>query len=210
MKKLIPILIAICFCACSPSRFNSRWTSEKSPEIFTATFETLKGNFDIEVTRSLSPQAADRTFQLIKHHYFENVLFYRVVPGFVAQFGSIDTTIINRWEHYKITDDPVLKSNLKGTLSFARAGKDSRGSQLYINLKDNLKLDTLNYADVSGFPVFGVVTKGMDVVESLYSGYGDSVFDNFDSLTANRQKFLNSYPKLDLIKKASIIKTNNR
>lgn len=206
MKKLFPLFIIFCFCRCSSSRFHPGWTAEKSPESFIARFETSKGPFDIEVRRNFSPQAADRMFQLINHHFFDNTLFYRVVPGFVAQFGNLDTAITNRWEQYKVLDEPVLKSNIKGSVSFARSGKDSRGTQLFINLQDNPKLDTLNYSGVIGFPVFGTVINGMNVAESLFSGYGDSVFEKFDSLSSDKQKFLSQFPKLDSIKKTFILK----
>lgn len=206
MKKLLLIFIVLSFYGCSSSRFHPKWTNEKSPETFIARFETSKGFFDIEVNRSLSPQAADRMFQLVNHHFFDNTLFYRVVRNYVVQFGSIDTTITNQWERYKVLDEPVLKSNLKGTVSFARSGKDSRGTQLFINIHDNSILDTLNYGGAIGYPVLGAVINGMNVVESLFSGYGDKVFEKFDSLSSNRQIFLSHFPKLDSIKRTLILK----
>ncbi len=206
MTKFFILITVFLLCACKASNFHSKWTKEQSPATFTARFITSRGNFDIEVTRQLSPLAADRMFQLLHHHVFDSVLFYRVVPRFVAQFGSLDTTVTNKWETYKVTDEPVLKSNARGTISFARSGKDSRGTQLYINLKNNPRLDTVNYEGATGFPVFGVVTTGMDVVDSLFSGYGDTVFDKFDSLSSNRKLFLKEFPKLDSIHSTLILK----
>lgn len=204
--KYIYLLIAIfTTIGCSKSIFHAAWTKQQSPSVFTARFETSKGNFDIQVTREWSPQAADRLYQLLTHHFYDNVLIYRVVPNFVVQFGNIDTMVTRKWEKFKVPDEPVIKSNLKGYVSFARSGKDTRGNDLFINLKDNPKLDTVNYESVTGFPVLGSVVQGMDVVQSMYSGYADKTMDVYDSLSANRSKYQALFPKLDSIKKAYII-----
>lgn len=205
MKQLVIIISSLFLICCSKSTFNPEWTKTTSPATFTARFETSKGNFDIEVTRAWSPQAADRLHQLLTHHFYDNTLFYRVVPDFVVQFGNIDTTITKKWEKFKVADEPVLKSNLKGYVSFARAGKETRGNDLFINLKDNARLDTVHAENIVGYPVLGKVTNGMNVVESLYSGYGNKTMDVYDSLSANRAKYVARFPKLDLIKKAYIV-----
>ena len=205
MQKLFIVSIILCLSSCSPSTFKAKWTKEKAPASFIAKFETAKGNFEIEVTRAWSPQAADRFFQLLNHHYFDNTLFYRVVPDFVVQFGNTDTLITKKWEQYKVQDEPVIKSNLKATLSFARSGKDTRGGDLFINLKDNKRLDTINYNNVVGFPVFGTVIKGMETVEAMYGGYGNNTMKVYDSLSSDRIKFLALFPKLDAIKKAYVL-----
>lgn len=150
--------------------------------------------------------AVDRLFQLLSHHFYDNTLFYRVVPDFVVQFGNTDTAITRSWEKYKVPDEPVLKSNLKGTVSFARAGKDTRGNDLFINLKDNQRLDKVSYEGVVGFPVIGVVIKGMETVEAMYSGYGNKTMDVYDSLSANRARYLALFPKLDSIRRAYVLK----
>lgn len=206
MNKTFILITLLFLYGCSGTQFNSKWVSKKAPETYMARFNTSKGSFDIMVTRKLSPMAADRMYQLLCYHYFDHTLFYRVVPNFVAQFGDLDTATINNWEKYKVPDEPVLRSNDKGTLSFARSGKDSRGTQLYINLKDNAKLDTINYSEVIGFPPFGKVINGMDVVESLYAGYGDTVFRNFDSIGNNNRKFIHAYPKVDSIISTTLLK----
>jgi len=206
MKQLLVLITAFLLVCCSKSTFNPKWTKEAAPPTFVARFETSKGNFDIEVTRAWSPLAADRMHQLVKHHFYDNTLFYRVVPNFVVQFGNIDTAVTKKWEKFKVSDEPVLKSNLKGYVSFARAGKDTRGNDLFINLKDNQRLDTVHYEGVTGFPVLGRVIKGMDVVEKLYPEYGNKTMAVYDSLSANRKKYLELFPKLDSIKKAYIIK----
>jgi peptidyl-prolyl cis-trans isomerase A (cyclophilin A) len=202
MKKVIVILCSIIMSSCSDSpKFNPEWTYEQSPETFTATFETTKGNFDIEVNRKLSPRAADRLYQLVKHGYYDNAVFYRLVPGFVAQFGNSDTLAMNQWRKTKIPDEPVIEGNKKGTVSFARSGKETRDLELFINLNDNPVLDTLNYEGVKGFPALGRVSKGMPTVEKLYSGYGESTMAN-ENLYLNPKGFMQTYPKLDKIKKA--------
>ena len=206
MKYILLFIIAFFLICCSSPKFKSKWTKEVSPDIFIARFETSKGIFDIEVTRAWSPKAADRLHQLLLHHFYNNTLFYRVVPNFVVQFGNIDTTVTKKWEKFKVPDEPVIKSNLKGFVSFARAGKDTRGNDLFINLKDNQRLDTVHYENVVGFPPLGKVTKGMEVIEALYSEYGNKTMDVYDSLSPNRARYLRLFPKLDSIKRAYILK----
>lgn len=189
---------------CKKSQFKSEWTSEQSPEIFSARFETTKGDFEIEVHRSWSPKAVDRIYQLIKHGYYDNAIFYRVVPGFVAQFGNTDTLVMNHWKSVKIPDEKVIQNNKRGTIAFARAGKETRDLEIFINLEYNSGLDTLDFEGVKGFPVLGNVTKGMEVVDKLYSGYGDNTMTDAN-LYVNRGLFYQSFPKLDLIKKAYLV-----
>lgn len=203
MKKAAACLLGfITLAACSTSKFNSKWLKESAPETFTTIFETTQGDFEVLVERKYSPKAADRFYQLIKHRYFEGNLFYRVNPGFVAQFGTKDSLSQRFWSKNKIPDEPVLQGNDKGTLSFARGGPATRGTDLFINLSDNNRLDTLFYNDVRGFPTFGRVTKGMQVLESLYSGYADTTMDKLNLMYANEEEFLKLFPELDKINKA--------
>lgn len=206
MKYILICIASLLLICCSKSTFDPEWTKQTAPPTYTAHFETSQGNFDIQVTRAWSPIAADRLHQLLTHHFYDHQYFYRVVPNFVVQFGNIDTTVTKKWEKYKVADEPVLKSNLKGYVSFARSGKETRGNDLFINLKDNVRLDTISPEGVRGYPVLGYVTNGMDVVEKFYSGYGNKTMDVYDSLSANRRKYLNLFPKLDSIKKAYILK----
>ncbi|MDN3677100.1 peptidylprolyl isomerase [Flavobacterium paronense] len=206
MKYILIALLALLLICCSKATFNPEWTKQTAPPTYTARFETSQGSFDIQVTRAWSPLAADRLHQLLTHHFYDHQLFYRVVPDFVVQFGNTDTIVNKKWDKYKVPDEPVLKSNLKGYVSFARAGKETRGNDLFINLKDNVRLDTVAPEGVRGYPVLGYVTTGMDVVEKFYSAYGNKTMDVYDSLSANRKKYLSLFPKLDSIKKAYIIK----
>jgi len=206
MRKIqLIVLLIVLTVGCSPKTFNIKWTKELAPENFTSRFETSKGNFDIVVERRLSPKAADRFYQLVKHNFFDNSLFYRVNPGFVAQFGGNDNAAYKKWNSATVPDEVVKQGNTKGTFSFARGGKDTRTSDLFINLRDNSRLDTLFYNEVRGFPSFGKVTNGMEVVEKLYSGYSDSTMEHFDLMMTNRKEFLKKFPDLDVIEKAYLV-----
>jgi len=206
MKYILICIIAFSVICCSKKTFDPEWTKEQAPDRYRARFETSKGNFDIEVTRAWSPLAADRLYQTLEHQFYDHQLVYRVVPNFVVQFGNTDTIVNKRWDKIKVPDEPVLKSNLKGYVSYARDGKETRGNDLFINLKDNVRLDTVSPKGVRGYPVLGYVINGMDVVEKFYSGYGNKTLDAYDSLSANRKKYLSLFPKLDSIKKAYILK----
>ncbi|NNT71411.1 peptidylprolyl isomerase [Flavobacterium sp. IMCC34852] len=189
---------------CKKEPFNTAWTQEQAPEIFKAKFETTKGDFEMEIKRSWSPKAADRLYQLLKHGYYDNAIFYRVVPNFVAQFGNTDSEQMKQWKSVTIPDEAVKHSNTRGTLSFARSGKDTRDLEIFINLEDNTSLDTLTFEGAKGFTPLGKVIKGMEVVDDLYSGYGEEPMSN-PNLYRNRDLFYQTYPKLDLIKKAYLI-----
>lgn len=197
------LLFAICI-SCEKPTFKKEWTNETAPATFTAKFETTKGDFEIEVKRKYSPKAADRFYQLVKHSYFDNAIFYRVVPDFVAQFGNTEALEMDAWRSVKIPDEEVQKSNERGSVSFARSGKETRDLELFINLKDNSVLDTLNFEGVKGFAPIGNVSKGMDVVDKLFSGYGENTMSDPNMYT-NRQAFRKTFPKLDLIEKAYLV-----
>lgn len=201
MRTLFLLLTIIAIHGCQKSEFKPEWTKEQAPEVFKAKFETTKGDFEIEITRNWSPKAADRLYQLLKHGYYDNAIFYRVVPQFVAQFGNTDALQMKQWKSVTVPDEAVLHSNTRGTLSFARSGKDSRDLEIFINLEDNTALDTIVFEGVRGFTPLGKVSNGMDVVDDLYSGYGEEPMDN-PNLYRNRTLFYQTYPKLDLIKKA--------
>jgi cyclophilin family peptidyl-prolyl cis-trans isomerase len=207
--KFILILSFLVILSCSPKIFKEYWTKKQAPEVFKARFETTKGNFDIEAQRQWSPKAVDRLYQLIKSEFYTDIALYRVVPNFVAQFGVHNDSIINNsWQKYKVIDEPTLEKNIEGTISFARSGKDSRSTQLFINLKSNSpRLDTINYNGVKGFPVIAKVTEGMNIVMSFNNEYGENPGKRQDSIQKYGNSYLrNNYPKLDYIKKAYILK----
>ena len=162
-----------------------------APAAFTASFKTTKGDFIMEITRALSPEGADRLYQLIVSGFYNNNSLFRVQKGYVVQFGIGDIREVNYfWDKKPIYDEPVQTSNLKGTVSYARDGLNSRTSQLFINLKDNYKLDTVNFNGLRGFPPVGKVISGFEVIENLYGGYGFEPANYQDSVTnaADRTK----------------------
>lgn len=176
---------------------------EKAPATFQAKFETSKGDFIVDVTRAWSPNGADRFYNLVKSGFFNNVRFFRVVPGFVVQFGIHgDPDLAGKWLDANITDDPVVKGNKRGFLTFAKSGApNSRSTQLFINLRDNDRLDDM------GFSAFGKVSKGMEVVDKLYDGYGEQLTQLQGEIAQNGNAYLQKeWPKLDYIKRAVLVK----
>ena len=125
------LIILISFVSCSPKLFKEKWTEEEAPAYFKARFETTQGNFDIEAKRAWSPEGVDRLYQLIKNEFYSDIAIFRVVPGFVAQFGIHNDSLINAsWRSFKIEDEEVVESNDFMTISFARVGVKTRTTQL--------------------------------------------------------------------------------
>lgn len=170
----------------------------KAPETFKVGFTTTKGEFEVEVHRDWSPLGADRFYNLVRHGFFTNAHFFRVVPGFVVQFGLNANPKVNTvWREARIEDDPVKQTNSKGSLTFATSGPNSRTTQLFINLGENGRLDGM------GFSPFGTVITGMDVVEKLYSGYGEA--PDQGRIQAEGKTYLDKeFPMLDSIKTARV------
>lgn len=176
---------------------------EKAPATFKARFETTRGVFVVEVTRAWSPNGADRFYNLVKNGFFDGIKFFRVVPGFVVQFGIHgDPKIAPKWLESNIPDDQVVSSNKRGFLTFAKSSApNSRSTQLFINLDDNTRLDEM------GFSPIGKILSGMDVVDKLYGGYGEQVTGLQGEIAARGNAFLEqNFPKLDGIKKATLVK----
>lgn len=179
--------------------------TEKAPENFKVKFSTTKGDFTIEVTRAWSPLGADRFYNLVKNGYFTDVAFFRVISGFMVQFGIHgDPAVAAAWRGARIQDDPVKQSNAKGYISYAMAGPNTRTTQLFINYGNNDRLDDM------GFSPFGKVTEGMNVVESIYSGYGEGAPSGMGPDQGRVQMQGNAYlkaefPRMDYIKSASLL-----
>ncbi len=206
MKNLIYLFIIVLILSCSPKIFNEKWTQKPAPDYFKARFETTQGNFDIESKREWSPKGVDRIYQLIKSGYYTDIAIFRVVPEFVVQFGIHNDSILNNsWKKYKVLDEPVLQSNDSMAISFARSGVNSRTTQIFINLKNNHRLDTVDYNDVKGFPVIAVITGGMETVHKFYSTK-DNVPDQDSIQKYGNAYLIRKYPKVDYIKKAYILK----
>ncbi len=173
----------------------------KAPDLYKAKFTTTKGDFVVEVHRDWAPLGADRFYNLVRAGFFTDAAFFRVIPGFMAQFGINAKPAINKaWETSpaaKLKDDPVTQSNKRGYITFATAGPNTRTTQLFINFKDNTFLDS------QGFAAFGTVVEGMDVVDKLHGGYGDTL-DQGKIQEQGKAYLDQNYPQLDSIKSAVI------
>lgn len=179
---------------------------EEAPARFRVRFRTSRGDFVVRVTRSRAPRGADRFYNLVRHGFYDDGRFFRVVPGRWVQFGvSGDPEVTAAWEGRTLADDPVVASNERGAVAFAHTGPGTRLTQVYVNMADNRRLDD------DGFAPFGRVVDGMDVLESLYAGYGE---DAVGGMRAGRQGPMlrggNAYldehfPEMDWILEARIV-----
>ena len=171
-----------------------------APDSFRVNFETSKGAFTVDVKRAWAPNGADRFYALVSEGFFDENRFFRVLPGFIAQFGANDDKKRNEaWEKKPIPDDSVKEKNLRGTLTFASNGANSRTHQLFVNLKNNASLDT------QGFAPIGRVVQGMSVVDSLYDDYGDTPRYHLIATLGNNY-LMRMFPKLDYIKTATLVR----
>jgi cyclophilin family peptidyl-prolyl cis-trans isomerase len=176
-----------------------------APATFIADFETSKGKLAIEFTREWAPVGVDHFYNLARAGYFDDSRFYRVVPSFVAQFGLAgDPRVANLWGAITLEADSVRQSNTRGMLSYAQFKPTDRSTNIFINLRDNLNLDTL------GFTPIGRVVEGMDVADSLYNAYGDLPISDpplgdVQRMYREANKYLDiKYPKLDRIIRVTI------
>jgi peptidyl-prolyl cis-trans isomerase A (cyclophilin A) len=182
-----------------PALLHPATLTAKAPETFDVKFTTTKGDFVVQVTRAWAPLGADRFYNLVKHGFFSDAAFFRVVPGFIIQFGlSADPAVNKVWRSANIKDDPSKQSNKPGYVTFATAGPNTRTTQLFINFGNNTFLDS------QGFTPFGQVTSGMDMVQKLYSGYGER--PDQGSITTLGKPYLDkNFPDIDSIKSATIV-----
>ncbi len=179
--------------------------NQEAPAEYRVKFETSKGDFVLKVTRDWSPKGADRFYNLVKNGFYDEIRFFRIISGFMAQFGiNGDPKISAKWSDANIEDDPVKESNTRGRISFAMSGANTRTTQVFINFGNNSRLDG------SGFSSFGEVIEGMEVVDSFYSGYGEGAPGGRGPNQGRIQSEGNAYltqefPELDYIKTARII-----
>jgi len=189
-----------------PALLNPSLANAKAPAQFRVKFETTKGDFLVQVTRASAPLGADRFYNLVKMGFFNDVAFFRVLDGFMAQFGIHgNPKVSGKWESARINDDPTRESNVRGAVSFATAGPNTRTTQMFINFGDNSQLDS------RGFASFGKVVEGMTVVDQLYKGYGEGApgggGPRQDLIQSQGNSYLRAqFPKLDFIKRASLVK----
>jgi peptidyl-prolyl cis-trans isomerase A (cyclophilin A) len=188
-----------------PALLRPATLTAKAPDVYEVKFVTTAGDFSVKVTRAWAPNGADRFYNLVRHHFYDGVAFFRVLPGFMAQFGlSPYPEVSSAWEKATIKDDRVVQSNHRGFITYAMAGPNTRTTQLFINYGNNERLDK------DGFAAFGMVTDGMEVVDKLYGGYGEGAPggrgpDQGLIGTQGRAYLEKMFPKLDTIKSATLV-----
>jgi peptidyl-prolyl cis-trans isomerase A (cyclophilin A) len=171
------------------------------PEVYRVKFQTSQGDFIVAASRAWAPRGADRFHELVNIRYFDEGRFFRVVKGFIAQFGvHRDFDVHGKWRNFFILDDPPKEKNLRGTLAFAQSGPHTRATEIFINLADNSMLDD------QGFVPFAKVVEGMEVVDKLYAGYGElrpqGEIDPGRVEEGTNAYLVPRFPKLDYIKRA--------
>jgi peptidyl-prolyl cis-trans isomerase A (cyclophilin A) len=175
------------------------------PDIFRVKFQTSQGDFVVEARRAWAPHGVDRFHELLRMHYFDQSRFFRVVPGFIAQFGvHRDFNVHGKWREYFIADDPPQQKNLRGTLAYAMSGPGTRATEIFVNLADDPALDQ------QGFVPFAQVVEGMDVVDKFYAGYGEmrpeGKYIDPSRVEGEANEYLvQRFPKLDYILKTEIL-----
>ena len=206
MSKLAFLLLFAALISCASKGGNPQLLTnpgnpkmnEQAPASFKAEFKTSVGSFEVEVTRALSPHGADRFYNLVQNGFFDGQRFFRVVPGFIVQFGLHgDPQISAAWRDANIPDDPVQTTNARGTITFATAGPNTRTTQLFINFQDNGGLDG------QGFSPFGKVVEGMEVVDKINSEYGQQPSQGKIQMEGNTY-LTAKFPKMDYIEYAKI------
>jgi peptidyl-prolyl cis-trans isomerase A (cyclophilin A) len=210
-------LFALCLAGCesgsqpkpaplptAPSLGGSSTTASDAPETFRVKFTTTKGDFVVGVHRDWAPKGADRFRELVEAGYYDKCKFFRAVEGFMVQFGiSGDPEQNAKWRENRIQDDPVQQSNIRGNITFAMAGPNSRTTQLFINYIDNTNLDSM------GFAPFGQVVEGMDVVDSINKEYGEQPSQAQPQIQEEGDAFLvQNFPRLDGIITAKIVESD--
>jgi peptidyl-prolyl cis-trans isomerase A (cyclophilin A) len=194
--SLVAILV-LALAGCAGSKQSASQSS--AAHTYRVLLDTSQGPIVIEVDPSLAPNGAQHFSELVKAKYYDGSRFYRVVPGFVVQWGAAaNPAVTQKWD-VSIPDDPVKTSNTLGTVTFAATGQpNSRTTHLFINLGDNSKLDALGFAPI------GRVISGMKSVENIFPGYAETPDQNIISAQGNAY-LKKDFPQLDYIKTARII-----
>lgn len=205
VRALLPLIAAIAVAACAGQnaalyRPSAEDLSVQAPDSFLVDIETSEGTMTLKIRRHWSPQAVDRVWHLMDHDFYAGARIYRMVDGFVAQWGySGDPARDSVWRANPLDDEPVVGSNVRGTVSFARAGPRTRTFQLYINLADNQRLDGLSSGGVVGYPPIGEIQVGQEIPVGFYGAYADQT-PSQDSIRIQGNEYLRrEYPQLDSI-----------
>jgi peptidyl-prolyl cis-trans isomerase A (cyclophilin A) len=199
MKLIIPILLILAGCSSKATKAPAPAKTGPAPAEFKVKFDTSKGAFIVEVHRDWAPHGADRIYELVENKFYDDARFFRVVRNFVVQWGiHKDPGIEALWRQLQIVDDRVTQSNLRGYVTFATAGPNTRTTQVFVNLRNNSQLDG------QGFAPFGKVIDGMDVVDRMYGGYGEQVQQGMIERQGN-QYLETNWPQLDYIKTARVV-----
>jgi peptidyl-prolyl cis-trans isomerase A (cyclophilin A) len=193
---IIVVLPSVTACGGEPPH---QIVTRPAPDSFQVAFQTSRGNFVVAVNKAWAPNGADRFYQLAASHFFDEQRFFRVLSGYIAQFGASGDPKVNElWEGKKIPDDPRREKNVRGTISFASDGPGSRTHQLFVNLKDNPKLDAQDFVPI------GRVVEGMSMLDSLNDDYGESPKYHLIATLGNSY-LRRMFPKLDYIKTARVV-----
>lgn len=198
MRKWVIIAVALCGC-------HKPAPKVLVPDVFRVKLETSQGDVIVEAHRDWAPHGVDRFHELLRNRYFDQARFFRVLPGFIAQFGvHRDFNVHAKWRELYIVDDPPKEKNTRGTLAFAKSGPSTRSTEIFINLADNKVLDD------QGFVPFAKVVEGMDAVDKFYAGYGEmrpegKYIDRARVEEETNEYLTQRFPKLDYITKATIL-----
>ncbi len=177
-----------------------------APDSFLAQIRTSEGAFTVKMRRHWSPEGVDRVHHLMSNDFYAGARIYRMVDGFVAQWGySGDPVRDSVWRDHTLPDEPTVASNVRGVVSYARGGPESRSFQLFVNLVDNLRLDSLVSGGVRGYPPIGQIVEGLEVVDGFYSAY-QARTPNQDSIRIQGNDYLRrEYPQLDSIVSTEVL-----
>jgi len=207
LLRLTAVVLPLTLAGCGGAQRTARENvpPKPVPDSYRAIVETNKGNLTVEVPRAWAPEGAERFYRLLEQRFYADARFFRVVPRFVVQFGIHGNPAVSaRWRNMTFADDPPKEHNRRGTISFAANGRNTRTTQVFINLKDNLHLDK------TGLVPFGKVVEGMDVADRLYSSYGEfpprGAGPDPNLIEAKGNAYLESkFPRLDYIIRARIV-----
>lgn len=205
MARLVALALVVAACGGSERPAPPPRDAATTPDSFRTRFETSAGDFVIVVHRAWAPRGADRVYELARSGYYDDARFFRVISGFMVQFGLHgDPKVSAEWRERRIPDDPVRRTNVRGMVTFATAGPGTRTTQVFINFGNNDRLDAM------GFAPFGQVMEGMDVVDRLYAGYGEGAPQGRGPNQGRIQMEGNAYlerafPKLDYVGRATIM-----